>query len=112
MAFKNFKWPYSALFHVLLSTLFQCVISGQTCPKSCVCSSHNMVICTGQSLTSVPDDLPKETVRLDLQENRIATIRRDDFKNLPNLRILQLMDNELTAIEAGAFDNLTNLERM
>jgi slit protein 2 len=112
MIFKNFEWPYSAPLLLLTVFLAKTTISGQSCPKECVCSSLNLVICTGQSLTNVPTGLPRETVRLDLQENRIATIRRDDFKNLPNLRILQLMDNELTTIEAGAFDNLTNLERM
>lgn len=100
MVRKNFKWPY--LFVLLFFTLIPTVVSNQ-CPRECVCSSHNLVICTGQSLTNVPTGLPKSTVRLDLQENRIGIIRRNDFGDLPNLRILQLMDNELSVIESGDF---------
>ncbi|KAI1731910.1 leucine rich repeat domain-containing protein [Ditylenchus destructor] len=81
------------------------------CPRQCACS-QNTVICTGQQLKEVPKQIPPDTIRLDLQENKIPEIRRTDFAGLRQLKILQLMDNEINTIEAGAFDDLINLERI
>uniref|UniRef100_A0A915EPS1 LRRNT domain-containing protein n=1 Tax=Ditylenchus dipsaci TaxID=166011 RepID=A0A915EPS1_9BILA len=55
------------------------------CPRNCACS-HSTVICTGQHLTSVPEDVPLDTVRLDLQENKIALIKKTDFSGLKQLK--------------------------
>uniref|UniRef100_A0A914CNL9 Protein slit n=1 Tax=Acrobeloides nanus TaxID=290746 RepID=A0A914CNL9_9BILA len=60
----------------------------------------------------IPEGIPPDTVRLDLQENKIYEIKKDDFAKLGQLKILQLMDNEIHLIEEHAFDNLTNLERL
>lgn len=33
------------------------------CPRRCVCS-HAAVICTGQGLTTIPQEIPADTIRL------------------------------------------------
>uniref|UniRef100_A0A8L7YLJ6 Uncharacterized protein n=1 Tax=Brugia malayi TaxID=6279 RepID=A0A8L7YLJ6_BRUMA len=82
-----------------------------SCPHLCSCS-QDTVICTGQGLLRIPSRIPPDTVRLDLQENKISEIRKNDLKALRRLKILQLMDNQIHMIESGAFDNLIALERL
>lgn len=91
----------------LLLFLFNLAICQATsqCPAKCACS-HNAVICTGQSLTTIPKDIPPDTVRLDLQENKIAAIRKDDFSGLLQLKILYvlfLLSNMLNAASGSSW---------
>ncbi|VDP14410.1 unnamed protein product [Soboliphyme baturini] len=81
------------------------------CPYPCVCEGLT-VSCANKDLTDVPVNIPPETQRLDLQENRIAVIRKSDFMNLKNLKILQLMENHIHTVEPDAFNDLIELERM
>ncbi|CAI5455769.1 unnamed protein product [Caenorhabditis angaria] len=98
-------WCVTSIF-----ILFIPVIS-TSCPQQCSCSP-NTVICTGKQLTKIPTDIPLDTHRLDLQENRISVIRSGDLDHLRQLKILQLMDNNIHAIEEHAFDRLESLERL
>uniref|UniRef100_A0AC35U6H7 EGF-like domain-containing protein n=1 Tax=Rhabditophanes sp. KR3021 TaxID=114890 RepID=A0AC35U6H7_9BILA len=81
------------------------------CPDSCTCY-QDVVSCVGQSLTSIPRNIPLKTVRLDLQENKITKIQATDLAGLKNVKILHLMDNEIQLIDTHSFDNLTSLERL
>ncbi|KAK6765982.1 hypothetical protein RB195_025724 [Necator americanus] len=98
---------------LLLALMLSVVVVqlGFACPIRCSCST-NTVICTGLNLTKIPSGIPFGTHRLDLQENRIAVIRRDDLRHLKQLKILQLMDNHIHSIEEGAFSELEALERL
>ncbi|CAD5219599.1 unnamed protein product [Bursaphelenchus xylophilus] len=71
-----------------------------------------IVNCIKKDLTRIPDGIPENTVRLDLQENQISKIGKKDLAKLTHLKILQLQDNKLATIESGAFDELRNLERL
>uniref|UniRef100_A0A1I7YNA8 Slit homolog 2 protein-like n=1 Tax=Steinernema glaseri TaxID=37863 RepID=A0A1I7YNA8_9BILA len=83
-----------------------------TCPSQCNCVLPRTVSCHGQNLTVVPPDIPPDTQRLELHENKIGSITRNDFSNLRQLKVLQLTDNELSVIEDNAFDNLEALEKI
>ncbi|XP_071264559.1 slit homolog 2 protein isoform X2 [Salvelinus alpinus] len=84
---------------------------GQPCPAQCSCSGST-VDCHGQSLRSVPRNIPRNTERLDLNANNLTKITKADFAGLRNLRVLQLMENKISLIERGAFQDLKELERL
>ncbi|XP_072513697.1 uncharacterized protein [Salminus brasiliensis] len=46
---------------------------------------------------------------LDVSQNKLHSISKGDFRRLGSLRSLYLLDNQITYIEAGAFEGLTNL---
>ncbi|XP_051560940.1 slit homolog 2 protein isoform X1 [Myxocyprinus asiaticus] len=83
----------------------------QSCPSQCSCSG-TAVDCHGQSLRSVPRNIPRNTERLDLNANNLTKITKADFAGLRNLRVLQLMENKISSIERGAFQDLKELERL
>ncbi|XP_055777928.1 slit homolog 2 protein-like [Salvelinus fontinalis] len=62
-------------------------VEGQPCPAQCSCSSST-VDCHGQSLRSVPRNIPRNTERLDLNANNLTKIAKADFAGLRNLRVL------------------------
>lgn len=68
------------------------------CPERCLC--HNgLVDCRRQSWHSVPHHLPKDTVVLDLRNNRLMRIARNDLRNLDNLQLLLLSSNRIRILE-------------
>ncbi|KAJ8000450.1 hypothetical protein DPEC_G00180250 [Dallia pectoralis] len=85
--------------------------SSQPCPAQCSCSGST-VDCHGQGLHAVPRNIPRNTERLDLNANNLTKITKSDFAGLKNLRVLQLMENKITTIERGAFQDLKELERL
>jgi hypothetical protein len=50
------------------------------------------------------------TKGLELGFNEISSIELGDFDGLTNLKVLFLWGNQLSSIESGGFDGLTNLE--
>ncbi|MED6287416.1 Slit 2 protein, partial [Goodea atripinnis] len=91
---------------VLLSRAYS-----QPCPPQCSCTGTT-VDCHGQGLRSVPRNIPRNTERLDLNANNLTKITKGDFAGLRHLRVLQLMENKITTIERGAFQDLKELERL
>ncbi|XP_038668528.1 asporin isoform X3 [Scyliorhinus canicula] len=89
-----------------------------TCPLKCVCQVR-VVQCSDAGLKSVPQRIPKSTVMLDLQNNKITEIKETDFKNLPWLYIpanlpkslveLRIDDNKIKKIQKEAFKGMTFL---
>ncbi|XP_067907990.1 asporin isoform X2 [Heterodontus francisci] len=73
-----------------------------TCPLKCVCQVR-VVQCSDAGLKSVPAKIPKDTVMLDLQNNKITEIKESDLKNLPSLYALFLISNQITKIHPKAF---------
>ncbi|GFO50372.1 protein slit, partial [Plakobranchus ocellatus] len=47
-----------------------------------------------------------------LQGNNLTIIRATDFKGFSNLRILQLLDNQIHTVEKGAFRDLKSMLRL
>ncbi|KAI4881104.1 hypothetical protein NFI96_024793, partial [Prochilodus magdalenae] len=79
------------------------------CPFGCQCS-RRVVQCSDLGLTSVPKDIPKDTLMIDLQNNDITEIKEDDFKGLNNLYALFLVNNRISKIHPKAFQNLDKLQ--
>ncbi|KAL8207533.1 UNVERIFIED_CONTAM: hypothetical protein K2H54_058327 [Gekko kuhli] len=86
-------------------------VAPQPCPAPCSCSGST-VDCHGLALRGVPRNVPRNTERLDLNGNNITRITKTDFAGLRHLRVLQLMENKISTIERGAFQDLKELERL
>ncbi|TNN69365.1 Slit 2 protein [Liparis tanakae] len=111
------------LVAVLLSVMSGRV-NGQPCPTQCACTGTT-VDCHGQGLRSVPRNIPRNTERLDLNANNLTKITKADFAGLRNLRVFSaefqsptrysrvpLMENKISTMERGAFQDLKELERL
>uniref|UniRef100_A0A8C1NAR4 Slit homolog 1 protein n=1 Tax=Cyprinus carpio TaxID=7962 RepID=A0A8C1NAR4_CYPCA len=82
----------------VLKAVVLCALLGgagaQSCPSQCSCSG-TAVDCHGQSLRSVPRNIPRNAERLDLNANNLTKITKADFAGLRHLRVLQLMENKI-----------------
>lgn len=63
-------------------------------------------------LDEFPADLPEFVTHLELHHLKLKKLTRLDFKNLKNLKTLELIWCDLEEIDEDAFDNLLNLERL
>ncbi|XP_032893166.1 asporin [Amblyraja radiata] len=80
-----------------------------TCPLNCVCQVR-VVQCSDAGFKSVPANIPKGTVMLDLQNNKINEIKEGDLKNLPSLYALFLVNNQISKIHPKAFRSIKHLK--
>ncbi|EPQ19711.1 Slit like protein 1 protein [Myotis brandtii] len=48
----------------------------------------------------------------ELNGNNITRIHKNDFAGLKQLRVLQLMENQIGVVERGALDDMKELERL
>uniref|UniRef100_A0AAR2JNH3 Slit homolog 2 (Drosophila) n=1 Tax=Pygocentrus nattereri TaxID=42514 RepID=A0AAR2JNH3_PYGNA len=83
----------------------------QLCPPQCTCAGP-AVDCHAQGLRSVPRGITRSAERIDLNNNNLTKITKADFAGLRHLRVLQLMENRISVIERGAFQDLKELERL
>ncbi|XP_068104435.1 biglycan [Hyperolius riggenbachi] len=81
------------------------------CPFGCQCHLR-VVQCSDLRLTSVPKNIPKDTTLLDLQNNLIKEITKDDFKGLSNLYALVLVNNKISKIHEKAFEPCQRLHKL
>ncbi|KAG8237518.1 hypothetical protein J437_LFUL017568 [Ladona fulva] len=91
------------------------------CPELCNCTPKNgnfKVKCQDKDLkyTSLEDfgveNLPTNTVLLNLSDNAITHLPRAGFGHLKILEKLDLRNNYIKVVEAQAFYNLTSLKRL
>uniref|UniRef100_A0A2K6GZF8 Slit guidance ligand 1 n=1 Tax=Propithecus coquereli TaxID=379532 RepID=A0A2K6GZF8_PROCO len=85
-------------------------LGASACPALCTCTGTT-VDCHGTGLQAIPKNIPRNTERLELNGNNITRIHKNDFAGLKQLRVLQLMENQIGAVERGAFDDMKELER-
>ncbi|XP_050396315.1 slit homolog 2 protein [Patella vulgata] len=97
----------------LIILLFICagITSANSCPRSCQCH-HKTIDCSFRNLFHVPKDMARDAEKIDLQGNNITIIRRADFQGMKQLRILQLLDNQIYTIEKGAFVDVISMMRL
>ncbi|XP_016103181.1 matrix-remodeling-associated protein 5-like [Sinocyclocheilus grahami] len=93
----------SCLLFILPSCLY-------ACPRSCSCPSPKEVHCTFRHLPSAPQNLPKDTERLNLGYNSIGTVGSSDFANLRQLEMLMLHGNDISSVSSGSFYHLRSLQ--
>uniref|UniRef100_A0A670XW07 TIR domain-containing protein n=1 Tax=Pseudonaja textilis TaxID=8673 RepID=A0A670XW07_PSETE len=80
------------------------------------CEIHNTfgnktkVLCYNQNLLEVPTYLPTKLVFLDLSQNSIQSLEKNDFKNFSCLQALNISQNNINKIEDGAFIHTSHLE--
>ena len=70
------------------------------------------VFCTCLDLISVPQDLPNNTIMLDLAYNKITTLYNESFAYLLDIITLGLRENGLRQVEGGAFQPLIHLKEL
>ncbi|PNJ09328.1 BGN isoform 4, partial [Pongo abelii] len=98
------------------------------CPFGCHCHLR-VVQCSDLGLKSVPKEISPDTTLLDLQNNDISELRKDDFKGLQHLyvrsweepaglqqragvRALVLVNNKISKIHEKAFSPLRKLQKL
>ncbi|KAM4813333.1 leucine-rich repeat-containing protein 52 [Urocitellus parryii] len=111
------------------------LVSGSKCPSNCQCQAQE-VICTGRQLTEYPRNVPLDTRRLylnnnkladlpamplgllsdlvylDCQNNRIREVMDYTFIGVFKLIYLDLSSNNLTSISPFSFSVLSNLVQL
>ncbi len=65
-----------------------------------------------QGLSTIPDNIPAEAVKVEIQGNSIRIIPADAFSQLSHCTELSLSYNEIERIEPGAFSQLPALNRL
>ncbi|XP_021097076.1 leucine-rich repeats and immunoglobulin-like domains protein 3 isoform X2 [Heterocephalus glaber] len=73
------------------------VAAGRPCPAPCRCLG-NLLDCSRQRLTRLPEPLPSWVTRLDLSHNRLSFIKTSSMSHLQSLREVKLNNNELETI--------------
>lgn len=81
------------------------------CPSVCTCTDST-VDCRDRSLKYIPLNLPSSTTELRLEQNYISSIPANAFKNLRQLRRLDLSKNNIREISSEAFVGLNSLNTL
>ncbi|ETE66061.1 Biglycan, partial [Ophiophagus hannah] len=81
------------------------------CPFGCHCHLR-VVQCSDLGLKQVPKEISPDTTLLDLQNNHITELRKDDFKGLFRLYALVLVNNKISKIHPKAFSPLIKLQKL
>nr|XP_031303615.1 vasorin [Camelus dromedarius] len=84
----------------------------QGCPSGCQCNQPQTVFCTARQGTTVPHDVPPDTVGLYIFENGITTLHVGSFASLPGLQLLDLSQNQIASLPGGVFQPLANLSNL
>ncbi|XP_031800608.1 biglycan [Sarcophilus harrisii] len=63
-------------------------------------------------LKTVPKEISPDTTLLDLQNNGITELKKDDFKGLQHLYALVLVNNKISKIHPKAFSPLRKLQKL
>ncbi|XP_071142427.1 SCO-spondin-like isoform X3 [Mytilus edulis] len=74
----------------------------------CDCSG-TVVNCANKNLAQIPRNIPTDTTRLALNQNKIQSIDATSLSGLTSLEMLFLEYNEISSIEDGAFSTLRSL---
>ncbi|XP_044538843.1 biglycan [Gracilinanus agilis] len=81
------------------------------CPFGCHCHLR-VVQCSDLGLKAVPKEISPDTTLLDLQNNGITELKKDDFKGLQHLYALVLVNNKISKIHPKAFSPLRKLQKL
>uniref|UniRef100_A0A8C0IRP6 Reticulon 4 receptor n=1 Tax=Chelonoidis abingdonii TaxID=106734 RepID=A0A8C0IRP6_CHEAB len=86
----------------------------ESCPGACVCYSEPKITisCQQQGLTVIPTEIPIQTQRIFLHNNKITLVRSTSFTSCRNMTILWIHSNNISLIESGAFYGLDKLEEL
>uniref|UniRef100_A0A4W6CLK3 TIR domain-containing protein n=1 Tax=Lates calcarifer TaxID=8187 RepID=A0A4W6CLK3_LATCA len=97
----------SLLFHLnpsLAYSLKNCNINYSENPLADV-----SVDCSNGQLVSVPDDIPRDVISVQLLNNKLQQINRGDFDGMSKMRFLSLSMNQIVHVDDGSFIHLVAL---
>ncbi|KAM8878648.1 vasorin-like [Spinachia spinachia] len=97
--------------HFLLLFLTSGLVLSSECPADCGCRDQHYVFCFHRRSSTVPR-VPATTRELFIFQNSINTLTRDDFKDLAQLELLDLSQNELAEIPDGVFEMPSKLKNL
>lgn len=97
--------------HFLLLFLSSGLVLSSECPADCACRDQDSVFCFHRRSSTVPR-VPATTRELFIFQSSINTLTQDDFKDLVELELLDLSQNELAEIPGGAFEMLSKLRNL
>uniref|UniRef100_UPI0037E9A86F leucine-rich repeat, immunoglobulin-like domain and transmembrane domain-containing protein 3b n=1 Tax=Semicossyphus pulcher TaxID=241346 RepID=UPI0037E9A86F len=108
------------MYLLVLVQILQSALSGvHSCPAACSCSygtggnaELRSVRCSDPRISSVPVNVPADTVKLRLEKTLISRVPRAAFYNLSDLRFLWLNYNSITSIHPSSFVNLKALREL
>ncbi|XP_076028174.1 leucine-rich repeat-containing protein 3-like [Genypterus blacodes] len=108
---RSMDAPPSCWFLYLVSALWFELISASAsaCPQRCHCTDRNglVVQCSSRNLDRIPQNLPPDTAVLLLSSNSIRRVPPQAFAALRRLRELDLSHNAIDAVEADAFQGIS-----
>uniref|UniRef100_A0A8B9I228 Slit homolog 1a (Drosophila) n=1 Tax=Astyanax mexicanus TaxID=7994 RepID=A0A8B9I228_ASTMX len=82
------------------------------CPAKCRCES-NVVDCSNQRLTKIPEHIPASTTELRLNNNEITSLEATGaFKTLTQLKKINLSNNKISEIEDGVFEGASSVNEL
>uniref|UniRef100_A0A8C6YKY1 Uncharacterized protein n=1 Tax=Nothoprocta perdicaria TaxID=30464 RepID=A0A8C6YKY1_NOTPE len=86
----------------------------ESCPGACVCYTEPKITisCQQQGLTAIPTEIPIQSQRIFLHNNKITLVRSTSFTSCRNMTILWIHSNNISLIEPGAFYGLNKLEEL
>lgn len=103
-------WLCWGALYLLATVVPPTTAARRSCPQLCQCDAVLLdVNCSGGLLTAVPDGLQQDTKVLNLTQNKIKTLVRQQFRALAQLLDLDLSDNVIVLIEVEAFVGLQSL---
>ncbi|XP_006887438.1 PREDICTED: leucine-rich repeat-containing protein 52 [Elephantulus edwardii] len=73
------------------------LVSGSKCPQNCLCQTQE-VTCSGKQLTAYPSDIPLDTRRLYLDNNRITYLPAMNLGLLSDLVYLDCQHNQIREV--------------
>ncbi|XP_055769570.1 reticulon-4 receptor-like 1, partial [Salvelinus fontinalis] len=81
------------------------------CPRNCICyTSPSTVSCQAHNFLSVPEEIPAQSERVFLQNNKIQRLLRGHFS--PTTAMLWLYSNNISYIQASTFHGFARLEEL
>uniref|UniRef100_A0A8C7JXA7 Reticulon 4 receptor like 1 n=1 Tax=Oncorhynchus kisutch TaxID=8019 RepID=A0A8C7JXA7_ONCKI len=81
------------------------------CPRDCICyTSPSTVSCQAHNFLSVPEEIPAQSERVFLQNNKIQRLLRGHFS--PTTVMLWLYSNNISYIQASTFHGFARLEEL
>ena len=104
----------SCLLVVILftTTLTFCQADNQEIRCPCSHCADNQANCAMRRYQHVPGPFPKDIIGINMQFNRIETITKDSFGELPELELLRLDDNRINDVRPGAFSQMPKLNEL
>nr|AAM18891.1 unknown [Branchiostoma floridae] len=103
-----------SMYNLLCLCMFLLSVKADQVPNPYDCEEWTTldITCTKLQLSKVPAGLPPSTLHLDLHDNSITQLQRQDFRALINLQSLDLRWNDIDHIQNKTFAPLANLKTL